>query len=130
MGKVQNTPSRVLIIEDDPETLSALNIVLGSLGFDVDVLLKGDGILRNQFVTPDIFLIDKWLPDVNGLDICHYLKSKPNYKDIPVIIISASPELREPAFAAGADDFLEKPFLVQDLVDLIYKAIEKNNQIH
>lgn len=130
MGKVPTTPPRILIIEDDPETLSALNIVLGSVGFDVDVLLKGDSILRNQFVTPDVFLIDKWVPEVDGLDICRYLKSKANYRDIPVIILSASPEMREKALEAGADDFLEKPFLVQDLVDLIYKALEKKNQIH
>lgn len=130
MGKVQNTPSRILIIEDDPEILSALNIVLGSVGFDVDVLLKGDNILKNQFVTPDVFLIDKWLPDVDGLDICRYLKSKPNYRDIPVIMLSASKELRDQAFDAGADEFIEKPFLVQDLVDLIHKALENKNQIH
>jgi DNA-binding response OmpR family regulator len=130
MRKVPTTPSRILIIEDDPETLSALNIVLGSVGFDVDVLLKGDSILRNQFVTPDVFLIDKWVPEVDALDICRYLKSKANYRDIPVIILSASPEMREKALEVGADDFLEKPFLVQDLVDLIYKALEKKNQIH
>ena len=130
MEKVPNTPSRILIIEDDPEILSALNIVLGSVGFDVDVLLKGDSILRNQFVTPDVFLIDKWLPDVDGLDICRYLKSKPNYKAIPVIMLSASEQLRDRAFEAGADEFMEKPFLVQDLVDLIHKALENKNQIH
>lgn len=130
MRKVPTTPPRILIIEDDPETLSALNIVLGSVGFDVDVLLKGDSILRNQFVTPDVFLIDKWAPEVDALDICRYLKSKANYRDIPVIILSASPEMREKALEDGADDFLEKPFLVQDLVDLIYKALEKKNQIH
>jgi DNA-binding response OmpR family regulator len=130
MGKVQNKPSKILIIEDDPETLSALNIVLGSVGFDVDVLLKGDNILRNQFVIPDVFLIDKWLPNVDGLDICRYLKSKPNYKNIPVIMLSESHHMKEKALEAGADEFIEKPFLVQDLVDLIHKALEKKNQIH
>ena len=130
MKKIQNTPIRVLIIEDDPDILNALNIVLGSVGFDVDVLMKGQSILKNQFVLPDVFVIDKRLPDTDGLEICRYLKSKVNYKDTPVIIISASHRIKKKAFDAGADDFVVKPFVIQDLVNVIHRSLEKNNHVH
>jgi DNA-binding response OmpR family regulator len=123
MNKSTKIPAKVLVVEDDPDILNALNVALGSAGFDVDVLLNGKGILKNQFVLPDLFIIDKQLPDVDGLDICRFLHSKPNYRTIPVIIISASQRMKKKALEAGATSFIEKPFAVKDLVNTINKAL-------
>ena len=123
MGKSRHYPAKILVVEDDPDILNALNIVLGSVGYDVDVFLSGKSILQNQFRLPDLFIIDKRLPDIDGLEICRYLKSKPNYKDIPVIIISASQRVRKKALEAGASIFMEKPFVVQDLVKAVRKYL-------
>jgi len=116
-------PFRILVIEDDPDILNALNIALGSVGFDVDVLLNGKSVLQNQFVVPDIFILDKRLPDVDGLEICRFLKSKPIYKEVPVIVISASPKVKKKALESGASYFMEKPFVMQELVKTIREAI-------
>lgn len=125
MGKLLNhVPARILVVEDDPDILNALNIALGSAGFDVHVLLKGRPILSNDFALPDVFIIDKQLPDVDGLEICRYLHSKPNYRGIPVIIISASEALKKKALEAGASYFIEKPFAINDLVDVIHHSLE------
>lgn len=66
-------PIKILVVEDDPDILNALNIALRSVGFDVDVLLSGTSILQNRFVVPDLFILDKRLPDVDGLDVCRCL---------------------------------------------------------
>jgi DNA-binding response OmpR family regulator len=124
MRRFKNKPVKILIVEDDPDVLNALNIALGSVGFDVDVMLNGKDIFTNQFVLPDLFIIDQRLPDSDGLDICRYLKTKPNYKDIPVILISASPIAKEKAFEAGASDFIAKPFVVKELIDSINHTLD------
>jgi DNA-binding response OmpR family regulator len=119
MIMLKKNPAKILVVEDDPDILNALNIALASAGFDVDVLLTGKDIMKNQFVRPDVFIIDKQLPDIDGLEICRFLHSKPNYCSIPVIVISASPRMKKKAMEAGASCFIEKPFAVKELVDVI-----------
>lgn len=120
-GKIK--PLKILIIEDDPDILNALNIVLGSEGFDVDVLLRGQCILRNQFVKPDLLILDYLLPDTDGLTICRHLQSEPTYRDIPIIVMSASPKLKNKVLEAGASAFVEKPFDVSELVNLVTSTL-------
>ena len=116
-------PFRILVVEDDPDILNALNIILGSVGFDVDVLLNGKTIVMNQFVSPDLFIIDKRLPDIDGLDVLRFLKSKPSYRQIPVIVISASAKQEKNAYEAGATRFIEKPFVVQELLQAVSSTL-------
>jgi DNA-binding response OmpR family regulator len=123
MNGAAKIPLRILIVEDDPDILNALNVALGSMGFEVDVLLNGQGILSNRFTVPDLFILDDRLPDVNGLEICRFLKSKINYKDIPVIIISAGPKIEKTVLEAGASGFLAKPFEMQTLAVVVKQAL-------
>jgi DNA-binding response OmpR family regulator len=119
-GKI---PLRILVVEDDPDILNALNVTLGSMGFDVDVLLNGQSILSNRFTVPDLFILDDGLPDAGGVQICRFLKSKINYKDIPVIIMSAGPRTEEAAREAGAAGFLEKPVEMQSLGPVVQRVL-------
>lgn len=119
MRRLKNKPHKILVIEDDPDILNALNIALASVGFDVDVMLRGKSIFLNQFSVPDLFILDKQLPDVDGLEVCRYLKSKPPYQNVPVIVISASPKVKKKALESGAAVFMEKPFVMHDLVRII-----------
>ena len=66
-------------------------------------------------------MIDKQLSGVDGLDICRFLKSQPETKDIPVIIISASPNIKGLSLQAGAHDTLEKPFHLRTLREMVNK---------
>ena len=124
MTPLNKKTQKILVVEDDPDILNALNIVLGSVGFDVDVMLSGKHIFLNQFSVPDLFILDKRLPDVDGLDICRYLKSKPNYRAVPIIVISASPKVKQKALECGASAFLEKPFSMQQLVNSIKETLK------
>ena len=123
MNGTAKIPLRILIVEDDPDILNALNVALGSMGFEVDVLLNGQGILSNRFTVPDLFILDDRLPDVNGLEICRFLKSKINYKDIPVIIISAGPNIEKTVMESGASGFLAKPLEMQALAVVVKQAL-------
>jgi DNA-binding response OmpR family regulator len=87
-------------------------------GYDVSSTLDGATVLTmNEF--PDLLLLDIWMSGQDGRDICRELKKRNNTKNIPVIMISASTDLARSAREAGADDFLEKPFNMNDLLKKI-----------
>jgi DNA-binding response OmpR family regulator len=110
---------RILITDNDPGIQDIFKIILGKAGYHVSVLSNGAPIMKNNYERPDLFLIDKQLSGVDGLDICKYLKSRDETKEIPVIIVSASPDLDKLSADAGADAFLEKPFMIKDLLRLV-----------
>jgi CheY-like chemotaxis protein len=85
---------------------------------------NGEELLKNEFSPPDLFLLDKQLSGVNGMQVCQFLKSQPVTRDIPVIIVSASPDLDKLSKDAGADDFIEKPFKIKNLLALMTKYLE------
>lgn len=113
----------VLITEDDPGIIDALEIVFRRNGYRVFTYTNGNALLLNDFEMPDIFLIDKQLSGVDGLDICRHLKSQHKTRNIPVIVFSASPHVHNHAIAAGADDFIEKPFSNKEVLELVEKFI-------
>ena len=87
------------------------------------MISNGEQLLENEFERPDLFLLDKQLSGVDGMEICRFLKAQDWTRDIPVIIVSASPNLDQQAKAAGADDFVEKPFQMKVMLDLLKKYI-------
>lgn len=112
---------KIIIIEDDPAIQDAASLIFKKAEYDVTIYRDGNLILSNQFEVPDIFIIDKQLPGVDGLEICKYLKRQESTKDIPVIIMSASPSIDQNSRSAGADDFMEKPYSIKHLRGLVAK---------
>jgi len=113
---------KILVADDDSSIRDIFNIILVRAGYDIEVKEDANEIFKNNFKIPDLFLIDKLLSGVDGLEVCHYLKNNPDTCDIPVVMVSASPDIGVSAIKAGADDFIEKPF---DLAHLL-KVIERN----
>ena len=113
---------KILVADDDPSLRDIFNIILAKAGYDIEIKDDANEIFKNKFKRPDLFLIDRLLSGVDGLDVCRYLKSNPQTSKIPVIMVSASPDIGILAVKAGADDFIEKPF---DLAHLL-KVIERN----
>ena len=105
---------KILLADDDPSIADVITLVFEG-EYDITSLSKGDALLNNAFELPDVFLIDKQLPGIDGLDICRFLKGNEATKLIPVIIISASPNIHHLAKSAGADDVIEKPFTIKEL---------------
>jgi len=105
-----------MIIEDDPAILDVLGIIFNRAGYTAIPHTNGDFILQGKFEIPDLFVIDKQLSGVDGLDLCKHLKSWPPTSHLPVIILSATPHLAVQIKQVGADAFLEKPFSNNDLL--------------
>ena len=74
-------------------------------------------------------LLDRQLPGVDGQDICKFLKSQETTKNIPVIMITAKPNISSLARAAGADGFIEKPFVIEELRGMIADLINTYHTI-
>jgi DNA-binding NtrC family response regulator len=113
---------KILVADDDSSIRDIFNIILVRAGYDIELKEDAKEIFRNNFKIPDLFLIDKLLSGVDGLEVCRYIKNNPDTCDIPVVMVSASPDIGVSAIKAGADDFIEKPF---DLAHLL-KVIERN----
>jgi DNA-binding response OmpR family regulator len=114
---------RILILEDDPDILFTLNMILEGSGYEVDQLTSGKTIMDDTCRLPDLYILDKRMPDMDGLDVCKHIRNRAETKDTPVIIISASPKFGSPALKAGANDFLEKPFQLKVLLEMVSKYI-------
>jgi CheY-like chemotaxis protein len=114
---------KVMIIEDDPAILDVLGIIFTRAGYTAITHANGDFILEGGFEIPDIFIIDKQLAGVDGLDICKHLKQWPPTSHLPVIILSATPHLQTQIKQAGANAFLEKPFSNNVLLQITAQLI-------
>jgi CheY-like chemotaxis protein len=115
---------RVLIVDDNPGIQDAFRLIFEHAGHDTDIYADGAELLSNNYRLPDLFILDKQLSGVDGLNLCQHLKSEERSRHIPVIIISASPQLERLAAAAGADDFQEKPFRMHDLLDKVQRLLD------
>jgi DNA-binding response OmpR family regulator len=113
---------KIVIADDDPGIRDILKIILERAGYEVELKADGQDIFRNNFSVPDVFLIDKLLSGTNGLDVCRHLKKQRKTRNIPVIMISASPDIGLLSLQAGADGYIEKPFEMSHLL----KVIEQN----
>ena len=91
-------------------------------GYEVTSTLNGNTILT-QNELPDVYILDIWMSGSDGRELCKKLKSEDRTKNIPVILISASNDLKRSAETAGADDFLAKPFEIDALLKKIEKAL-------
>lgn len=109
--------SRVLVVDDHPKLLKFIEIDLKLRGFEV--ICAGSGEEAVELVAsagPDIMLLDIVMPGVDGFGVLEKLRT---FSKLPVIAFSASPENREPALRMGADDFLNKPFDPEVMVNKI-----------
>jgi len=102
----------ILAIDDDPTTLHLIGEILRQAGFRVALGASGGEALELVAEVPDLILLDQYLPDLDGLEICARLKADPATTDIPVIFLTAdrNPDLEARSLAAGAVDFVTKPF--------------------
>lgn len=108
-----------MVADDDPGIIDFITILLELEGYQVTTTLNGATVLETKNNLPDLYLLDIWMSGVDGRDICKQLKSKEETSKIPVLMISASKDIEQSALNAGADDFLAKPFEVNDLLKKI-----------
>ncbi|QHS56191.1 response regulator transcription factor [Mucilaginibacter sp. 14171R-50] len=110
---------KIMIADDDPGIVDAVEMLLQFEGYAVTTTFDGSTVLDMQDELPDLLLLDIWMSGEDGRDICRQLKAAAATRNIPVIMVSASRDIQESALAAGADDFLAKPFEMNELLEKI-----------
>lgn len=118
---------RILVVDDDQGILDAFTAILESADYQVATLSDPDKLLKTiRIFKPGLIILDVLLSGGDGREICRNLKSKKETKSIPVIIISAHPSASQSVRASGADDFLEKPFEMEELLKKVSQLFDGN----
>lgn len=119
---------KVLIVDDDAEIVDLLVEVLTRDGrFDVKTATSGyEAGIQTQRFRPDCILLDYMLPDVNGNVVCHTIRRNPEFENIKIIIVSGviKQEEIDSLLKSGAQDFIKKPFDINDLTNRICSALD------
>ncbi len=114
---------RIVCADDDPGLQDIFPLICGRAGYSVTMFSNGEELMEQLDDLPDLYLLDKQLSGIDGMEVCRHLKSQDATRHIPVIMVSASPNLDKQSKAAGADGFLEKPFEVKYLFELLKKYL-------
>lgn len=125
----------IMVVEDEEALALMLKYNLEKEGYDVVVETRGNKVLgsveKNQ---PSVILLDWMLPEMSGVEICKLIRSKPDIKNIPIIMLTAKGEEEDKikGLSAGADDYVTKPFSVPELLARVKtqlrRAPEPNTQ--
>ncbi len=119
------TKKNIFVIDDDPDIAHLIHYNLKKAGYNTSLIHSGLQAIWevSKEKRPDCILLDIMMPSPDGFELCDYLKSSEDYRDIPLIIISAkgSPQDIERALELGADAFLPKPFPMDTLIKMVQR---------
>lgn len=117
---------KVLIFDDDTDLLEVCSLILTAKNYEVVIREKCTEILNDvEHVRPDVVIMDNWIPDIGGVKATRMLKNSDQYHHIPVIFFSANSNVNDLAAEAGADYFLQKPFDISQLEEMVINAVTK-----
>jgi two-component system KDP operon response regulator KdpE len=119
------TGPRILVVDDEPQFLRALQTNLRAAGYDVATAMTAEEALASAGVRPpEAFILDLLLPDGRGTDVCRELR---RWTEAPIIVVSAVGEETEKiaALDAGADDYVTKPFAIGELLARLRAALRR-----
>jgi DNA-binding response OmpR family regulator len=121
---MNNKPSWILVVDDDPDISMMLKMMLEYRGYKVITADRPDDIFHaistHSF---NLIIMDMLLSGINGTDICTKLKAQEDTRTIPVMMISAHPNARELCIKAGANDFMAKPFDMDDILNTVGRLV-------
>lgn len=118
----------ILLVEDDPDISESLEITLKLKNYEVSKLFSGQGV--RDFVetrNPDLVIMDVMMPPPDGYEVCRQLKSDERTRCVPVILLSARTQQAEieQGFNAGADRYMPKPFVNEELLSAVEILLER-----
>ncbi len=122
------SPIHILIIDDEPQILRALKTILTAKQFRVSTAARGEeGLAIAAAEQPDLIILDMSLPDIEGIEVCKELRT---WTTTPIIILSVrdSEKDKVAALDAGADDYLTKPFGIEELLARVRVALRHKSQ--
>jgi DNA-binding response OmpR family regulator len=118
---------RVVCIEDEPEMIDLVRLILGRKGYEVIGANGGiEGLDAVRRERPDIILLDLMMPDMDGWEVYQQIKADPALKQIPVVVVTAKAQSIDKVLGlhiAKVDDYITKPFGPQELLESIEKIL-------
>ena len=127
------TKRRVVYIEDEPEMIDLVRLILNRRGYEIigaNGGREGLDMVRQQI--SDLVLLDLMMPDMDGWDVYQQMKADEHTQNIPVIVVTAKAQSIDKVLGlhiAKVDDYISKPFSPQELVDSVEKVIAKNKAV-
>jgi two-component system KDP operon response regulator KdpE len=118
--------TRVLVVDDEPQILRALQLKLRTAGYTVETAATaGEALMKAAMRPPEAIILDLLLPDGNGTDVCRELRT---WSTVPIVVLSAVGEEREKiaALDAGADDYVTKPFSGDELLARVRAQLRRS----
>lgn len=123
--------SRLLIVEDDVDIANMLEIYFGGLHYEVDIAGRGSEALeKTRQRLPHLIVLDIMLPDIDGYEVCRILRTHTRTSHIPVIFLTQKDERSDKlqGLELGADDYITKPFDIEELRLRVYNAIARSER--
>ncbi len=118
---------RIVCIEDEPEMIDLVRLILGRRGFELIGAVGGrEGLETVRQVKPDLVLLDLMMPDMDGWEIYQHMKADEELRNIPVIIVTAKAQSIDKVLGlhiAKVDDYITKPFGPQELIDSVNRVL-------
>jgi len=120
----EKSPSkkRVMVVDDDPDALALMDKILTDEGFELVKVSNATEVgLKAAQLAPDLILLDFLMPEINGFEVCRALRENEMTRSIPIMAVTCLTKERdiERIFACGADEYLAKPFKVDQLVEKV-----------
>jgi len=124
-----NETVRVVCVEDEPEMIDLIRLILGRKGYEVFGAHGGKialDVIKSQ--QPDLILLDLMMPDMDGWEVYQQLKADDDLDHIPVIVVTAKAQSIDKVLGlhiAKVDDYISKPFSPQELLDSVEQVLQK-----
>ncbi|WP_379963188.1 PleD family two-component system response regulator [Epilithonimonas sp. UC225_85] len=116
---------KILIFDDDTSILEVISIIFEENGYKVEISETSHDIIEKvSTFRPDVILMDNWIPNIGGVEATRLLKSHEDFKNIPVIYVTANNDIASLAESAQADDYVAKPFNLEDLEVMVAKYMK------
>ncbi|RLA78009.1 MAG: response regulator [Deltaproteobacteria bacterium] len=124
---------KILIVDDDPDLVEAVSSILESKGYDVVAAYGGvEGLEKAKTERPDLIVLDVMMPDKDGYQVCKELKADPEYRSIPILLltavvskISTTRYTQQMGMETEADDYIDKPVEPEVLVQRIEALLSR-----
>jgi two-component system phosphate regulon response regulator PhoB len=121
--------STILLVEDDPDIRHLVSYKLARGGFTVNEVTDGVAALREAHRDPpDLVILDVRMPLLSGLEVCRELRAGPRTASVPILMLTARarPQDLDQAYAAGATDYVVKPFSPRELVERVETVLARD----
>ena len=128
-----DNPKRLIYIEDEPEMIDLVRLILSRRGFEITGANGGrNGLTLVQQELPDLVLLDLMMPDMDGWEVYQQMKAGEPTRDIPVIVVTAKAQSIDKVLGlhiAKVDDYISKPFSPQELAESVERVLSKQREI-